>query len=617
MSLSKKQVLAGQRSGTGGLGKSILVALGLAIASSVLQAAPGNDNAWREGRILVKPKAGLSDAEFDKILKQGGGRAVGRLRKLGIHVVKVPPQAEDAVARALARNKHVKFAEKDMLVEASEFIPNDPKYAEGWHLPTIDAPLAWEMATAHGITIAILDTGVNNAHPDLANQIVAGWNSVSRNTDTADINGHGTKVAGTAAASTDNGIGVAAVGLGANIMPIRITNRSDGYAYWSDIANGLTWAADNGADVANISYSVTSSSSVSSAAQYMRKKMGLVVAAAGNDGSDPGWGDNPAIITVSATNASDGKASWSNYGSYVDVAAPGAGIRTTTKSGGYGSVSGTSFASPATAGVVALIMGANPDLSPDEIESILEASADDLVAGSDWHAYYGHGRVNSAVAVEMALGTEVTPMDYEAPQVTIFSPSTGSQVNGMITVDVNAVDNVGVTEVALYAGGSLLGTDSAAPYQFSWDSTQSWDGEIAFSAVAYDAAGNQGVSDDVVVEVDNVADVTDTVPPTVDISNPADGSTVSRTVAIRVQGWDDINVATLRLYIDGQLKSSAASASLDYSWNTRKAADGTYTIVAEATDTSGNSTTRSIQVTKGSGNDDDSGNGNKGKGKNK
>ena len=617
MSLSKKQVLAGQRSGNGGLGKSILVALGLAIASSVLQAAPGNDNAWREGRILVKPKAGLSDAEFDKILKQGGGRAVGRLRKLGIHVVKVPPQAEDAVARALARNKHVKFAEKDMLVEASEFIPNDPKYAEGWHLPTIDAPLAWEMATAHGITIAILDTGVNNAHPDLADQIVAGWNSVSRNADTADINGHGTKVAGTAAASTDNGIGVAAVGLGANIMPIRITNRSDGYAYWSDIANGLTWAADNGADVANISYSVTSSSSVSSAAQYMRKKMGLVVAAAGNDGSDPGWGDNPAIITVSATNASDGKASWSNYGSYVDVAAPGAGIRTTTKSGGYGSVSGTSFASPATAGVVALIMGANPDLSPDEIESILEASADDLVAGSDWHAYYGHGRVNSAVAVEMALGTEVTPMDYEAPQVTIFSPSTGSQVNGMITVDVNAVDNVGVTEVALYAGGSLLGTDSAAPYQFSWDSTQSWDGEIAFSAVAYDAAGNQGVSDDVVVEVDNVADVTDTSPPTVDISNPADGSTVSRTVAIRVQGWDDINVATLRLYIDGQLKSSAASASLDYSWNTRKAADGTYTIVAEATDTSGNSTTRSIQVTKGSGNDDDSGNGNKGKGKNK
>ncbi|RLQ20742.1 peptidase S8 [Seongchinamella sediminis] len=599
----------------------MLVALGLAIASGGLQAAPDSDNPWREGRILVKPKAGLSDAEFDRILKRQGGRAIGRLRKLGIKVVKVPPQAEDAVAKALARNRHIKFAEKDMLVEASEFIPNDPKYAEAWHLPTLKAPLAWEMTTAHGITIAILDTGVNSAHPDLVGQVVAGWNSVSRNADTEDVNGHGTKVAGTAAATTDNGIGVAAIGLGANIMPIRITNRSDGYAYWSDIANGLTWAADKGADVANISYSVTDSSSVTSAAQYMRKKMGLVVAAAGNDGSDPGWGDNPAIISVSATTSGDAKASWSNYGSYIDVAAPGVGIRTTTSSGSYGSVSGTSFASPATAGVIALIMGANPGLSPDEIESILEASADDLVDGSDWHAYYGHGRVNAAAAVEMALGTDQTSMDYEAPQVTIFSPSTGSTVNGMITVDVNAVDNVGVTEVALYVAGELVGTDSTAPYQFSWDSTQSWDGEVAFSAVAYDAAGNEGVSANVVVEVDNVADVTDTTPPAVDISNPADGSTVSRTVAIRVQGWDDVNVATVRLYINGQLKSSASSATLDYSWNTRKEADGAHTIVAEATDTSGNAATRSIQVNKGSGNDtgSDTGNdsGNKGNGKKK
>ena len=405
MSSQNQRFIAGRRKVNGTLTKVAMVALGLSVCSGVLQAAPQNDKAWREGQILVQPRAGLPEAEIEKILHQGGGKAIGRLRNLGIHIVQVAPRSEDAVARALSRNPHIKFAEKDMLVEATEYIPDDPQYAQAWHLPKVQAPLAWDMASAQGITIAILDSGVDTSHPDLAGQVVAGWNSVSGNSDTADINGHGTKVAGTAAAATDNAIGVAAIGFGANIMPVRITNRSDGYAYWSDIARGLTWAADNGADVANISYSATNSSSISSAAQYMRNKNGVVVVAAGNDGTNPGWGDNPAMISVSATTSSDSKASWSNYGSYIDVAAPGAGIRTTTNGGGYGAVSGTSFASPATAGLIALIMGANPDLSPDEIEAILEASADDLVAGSDWHAYYGHGRINAAAAVEMALNT--------------------------------------------------------------------------------------------------------------------------------------------------------------------------------------------------------------------
>ena len=615
MFIKNQKFLTDRRKVNVTLRKAVLVALGLSVCSGVLQAAPKDDKGWREGRILVQPRAGLPEAEVERILSQHGGRAIGRLRNLGIHIVQVPPQAEEAVARALAMNPHVKFAEKDMLVESTEFIPDDPRYGQAWHLPKVQASLAWEMATAEGVTIAILDTGVDASHPDLAGQLVAGWNSVSNNEDTADIYGHGTQVAGTAAATTNNSIGVAAIGLSANIMPIRISNRSDGGAYWSDIARGLTWAADHGADVANISYSVTNSSSVSSAAEYLRSKRGVVVVAAGNDGTDPGWGDNPAVISVSATTSSDSKASWSNYGDYIDVSAPGAGIQTTTNGGGYGSVSGTSFASPATAGLIALIMGANPDLSPDEIESILEASADDLVGGSDWHAYYGHGRINAAAAVAMALNAVTTPVDYEAPQVTIFSPSSGNTVNGLITVDVNAVDNVGVDEVVLYAGDELVGSDSVAPYQFSWDSRQFTDGEMTFTAFAYDAAGNEGTSVDVTTVVDNVPDVADSIPPIVDIKNPADGSTVSRTVAITVDGWDNVNVASVRLFIDGRLKSSASAASLDYSWNTRKVASGSHTILAEAVDTSGNSATTSIQVNIGSGSDSDGGGGGGSKGK--
>lgn len=597
--------------------RAALLALGLSVFCGELQAAPQSDKPWREGRILVKPLSGLQQGEFDQIVGRHGGKAIGRLRNMDVHVIQVPAQAEDAVAKALARNPHVSFAEKDMLVEATEITPDDPLFSDAWHLPVMRAPLAWEMATADGITIAILDTGVDSSHPDLSSQMVAGWNSVSSNSDSSDIMGHGTKVAGTAAATTNNLLGVSAIGWNANIMPIRVTNASEGWASYSDIANGLTWAADHGADVANISYNVSSSSTVTSAAQYMRNRGGVVVVAAGNDGVDTGLSDNPSLITVSATGADGDRASWSNYGNFIDVAAPGKAIRTTTLGGGYGSVSGTSFASPATAGLVALIMGANPDLSPDEIESILESTAHDPVEGLDWHTYYGHGRIDAADAVYAALLSESSPGDYESPQVAIISPSSGSSLSGMIVVDVSATDNVGVTEVSLFAGNEFIGADSSAPYRFSWDSTNYNDGEITFTASALDSAGNKGDSRGVDATVNNTSDVVDVAPPTLQISNPSDGSSVKRTVTVIVDAWDDVNIATINLYVNGQLKSSTSSASLSYGWNTRKEADGVHTIVAEALDTSGNTSSKSIQVQIGSSSDStgDTGKPNRGKGK--
>src|SRR5690606_17899218 len=119
----------------------------------------------------------------------------------------------------------------------------------------------------------------------------------------------------------------------------------------------------------NISYGATPSSTISSAARYMKSKGGLVVVSAGNTGMDPGFGDNPDLISVSATNSSDATTSWSSYGNFIDVAAPGASIVTTKMNNAIGSWNGTSFSSPATAGVVALIMSANPHLTPSEVES--------------------------------------------------------------------------------------------------------------------------------------------------------------------------------------------------------------------------------------------------------
>jgi thermitase len=470
-------------------------------------AAAAESKPFREGIVLVQPRVGLPPAAFERILSQHGGQAIERrLQGLNVYLVQVPPQAEEAVARALAKNPHIAFAEVDMAVPPADMAvapaaltPNDPQFNNAWHLPQIGLLDAWSDARGDGILVAVLDTGVDGMHPDLADKLEPGWNVASDSGDTSDVNGHGTTVAGTVAAATDNATGVASVAWNARILPVRITDRGDGWASYSDIADGLRWAADQDADVANISYAVSNSGTVTNAASYMKQAGGVVVVAGGNDGTDPGYSDNAAIISVSATTSSDSKASWSNYGDFIDVAAPGVSILTTTRSGGYGNWSGTSFASPVAAGVVSLVLSADPTLTPDEAESILEQSALD-VAGTATHPYYGHGRVDAAAAVALAL--QGTSPDTEAPTVSIFEPVAGAAVSDLVSVSVSATDNVGVSEVQLFAGGQLVGSDLNAPYEFSWDSTQVADGPVILSARGLDAAGNEGIAE-ITVTVDN------------------------------------------------------------------------------------------------------------------
>lgn len=582
------------------IASKFLVSIPLIAIFGMLFSAPVLSANYKEGRILVQPRAGLSDQALENIIKPHGGKSIRKLPQLNIKIIEVPVQAEDAVARALSKNKDISFAEKDMAVEISEFIPNDPQYSSAWHLPNMNLNSAWDITRGEGITVAILDSGVDAAHPDLASQMVSGWNVVSNNTETSDVNGHGTAVAGVVAAATNNNLAVASVAWNASLMPVRVTNQSDGWTYWSDIAEGVIWAVDHGADVANISYEISASDTITSAAQYMRNKGGVVVASAGNDNTDLGRSDNPYIITVAATDRGDVKASFSNYGALVDVTAPGNYIMTTKRGGSTGYWWGTSFSAPATAGVVALIMAANPDLTPDEVEAVLEDSADDLVSGYDWHAYFGHGRVNAGSAALMAMNTvSVEPIDTTAPNVTIFSPADNLTVSGLVNVEVAADDDFGVREVSLYADNQLVGVDTTEPYQFSWDSTTSGDGTTVFTAYAVDQSDNESVPSEVSVQVKNIPDVDDITAPVISISNPEDGSNVKRTVSIRVSAYDDIMLKSIELYIDNVLKMSSTDNTLAYSWNTRKASDGPHIIEAIATDTNGNSSQYTINVSTG------------------
>lgn len=566
------------------------VLLGCVFASGSALAGNAPAESWVPGRLLVQPKPGLPEKELAKILKAQGAKSIGKIDAINVHVVQLPPNASDeAVAALLAKNPHLKFAERDMIVKA-DATADDPYFASAWHLPKIGAPAAWDVASGDGITIAILDTGVDSTHPDLAGKIVPGWNFYDNNANTSDVYGHGTMVAGSAAAMSNNQIGITGVAIDAKIMPVRISDPA-GYGSWSIIASALTWSADNGAKVANISYSVSGSTTVQSAAQYMKNKGGLVVVSAGNSGAEVITAASNTMLSVSATDSNDVLAGWSSYGAYVDLSAPGVGIWVTTNGGGYGTASGTSFASPVTAAVAAMMFSASPGLTPDNVENLLESTALDL-GGAGWDKYYGYGRVDAAAAVQAAAAAR--SLDTQPPTGSITSPGAGSSVKGIVSVNVSATDNVGVTRVELLANDSIVASDITAPYSFSWDSQSVPDGAATLTAYAYDAAGNYSSSTVAVT----VANGTDTAPPVPTIQNPAGGATVKGTVSVAGAATDNVGVAGLALYIDGKRVASSTTSSLNYSWNTRKASSGNHTLRLDATDTAGNMGTRQVTVNK-------------------
>ena len=561
------------------------VAIAVAATAPAVQAV--QPDRFAAGRILVSPRAGLPAKEFDKIIKTHGAHGARKLGALNVYVVDMPPGREKALLQALERNPHVRFAELDGEVSA-QMIPSDTYYATSWHLPKISAPAAWDVATGSGVTIAILDGGVEATHPDLAARIVPGWNFFDNNSNTGDVTGHGTKVAGVAAAIGNNALGATGGAWNAKIMPMRITNASGSITYYSTVANALTWAADRGARVANISFIISHVASVQTAAQYMRSKGGVVVASSGNSGAYITHANSPAIMTVGGTTSADARASWSAYGPIVDLTAPGEGIRTTSIGGSYGAYSGTSFASPLAASVVALMLSANPALQPSQVDSILAATADDLGAvGRD--DYFGSGRINAGRAV--AAAKSAASSDTSVPVVSASVPS--STIKGIATVSATATDNVGVVRVELYAGTALVASDTAAPYSFSWDSSSRVDGVVALVVNAYDAAGNIGSKTLNVTVANNSA--IDSTAPVVTVDNPKTGSTITGNVAVTVAATDNVAVTSTSLYIDGALKASGNGA-LSYTWNTRKA-KGTHTVSATARDAAGNTSTQSVQVT--------------------
>lgn len=574
----------------------LLAALAIAMTTAALGQATSGPDAYVGGRVLVQARPGLPVDELDRILKAHGGRRAQTIKRINVHIVELPPQANVvAVVQALRKNRHLRFAELDGIVQPA-FYPNDPYYSNAWHLPRIQAGAAWDRAQGDGITIAILDSGADTAHPDLQPQLLPGWNHFDNNSDVSDVSGHGTAVAGIAAAAGNNGVGVTSVGMRSKLMPLRVTDTT-GNGYYSLMAAALVTAADSGARVANISFlGVSTSSSVDSAAQYFRSKGGVVVVSGGNTGDLRADPPRASLTVVAATDTADRRASFSSWGDYIDIAAPGVSLVTTLRGSSYGGLGGTSASAPVVAGVYALMMSAKPGLSPAALDEILFSSAVDLGAAG-WDPEYGYGRVDAAAAVSKASQTFAT--DSAPPTVAITSP-TGGTASGLVPVDVSASDDTGVTRVELYANNALVASDTTSPYGFTVDASQYADGQLTLVAKAYDAANNAGESAPVTLSVAN-----DSVPPTVMILSPSNGSTVSGTVTVSVSALDNVKVAKVSLSIDGSEVAVSYGSSLKYSWSVpaakgkgRGKSGAPSSLTARATDGAGNVATASITVTR-------------------
>lgn len=415
--------------------KKIVIASVAAVAmgfGGITLAAPGNaaPQSSITGQIIVKFR---DNGVAGGVLRQNGLSEGAGIGSTGAHLVKVPAGKESQLIESLSRNPAVEYAERDELVTAatadeyfkSQYaLQNEGQsftnkagtltVAGGTRDADVDAPEAWKkVPEVSGTRVAIVDSGVAIDHDDISDKVAARANfsdtKIAKPED-YDKYGHGTHVAGIVAA-THNSIGVAGVCPDCTILDAKVLN-SSGVGSSSAIANGINWAVENGAKVINMSLGQrVSSRTLETAVNNAWNRGVVIVAAAGNAGTQAKIypGAYPNVIAVAATDNRDVKASFSTYGGWVDLAAPGVNVFSTfpnhpfvlgTQNGrstGYDIGSGTSMASPIVAGVAALVWSTSADIDNDAVRDKVELTADRITGtGTNWV----HGRVNACKAVD-------------------------------------------------------------------------------------------------------------------------------------------------------------------------------------------------------------------------
>ena len=421
----------------------VMAALLYGCRASVVRADPADADG---STFLVSVRSGMAE---DRVLADLGLAVVDRIPQLGVVVVaprSLPPTLSETerddrdsqLVTQLNKRPEVAWAEVNRtwavtpVVEAFDgglaaLGVSDPLAGQQYSLDRMQVAAAWDASRGDGVTVAVLDTGADFSHPDLAGKFVSrGKDFVNGDDDATDDHGHGTHVAGILGAATNNGVGMAGVGYNVRVLPGKVLG-ANGSGATDGIARGIVWAADQGARVINMSLGGSGvSPTLEQAVNYAWGKGAVVVCAAGNDGTSvPQY---PAAYTncvsVAATDQADRRASFSNYSSTVDVAAPGVQVLGTVRGGRYEAWSGTSMATPNVAGVAALIAAAHPTWTNGQIRAALEQTADEVG---------GWKRVNAARAVGAPAGPTLTP----APTVNWPTATPAPDRDGQIVVAIN------------------------------------------------------------------------------------------------------------------------------------------------------------------------------------
>ncbi|WP_239617400.1 S8 family peptidase [Cohnella mopanensis] len=372
----------------------------------------GNASHYAVDEIVVKFRAPLTDRQLLQLRKDLDLSVVRFTGKTYVF------RSKKHDTKALKKYFHDKFdpefVEPHYLYMTNDsgngasIVPNDTLYSEyQWNLPEIATENGWNISKGStDVVVAVLDTGVQADHPDLQGRLVKGTNIVDPSSPPDDDVGHGTHVAGIIAAKVDNNEGIAGMTWYTKIMPVKVLDSSGAGSTYS-VAEGIIWATDHGAKVINMSLgNYAEAQFLHDALKYAYDHGVVLVAASGNDNTDrPGYpAAYPEVIAVSATDADESRAEYSNYGDYIDVAAPGTSIPSTYPGSRYAALSGTSMASPHVAALASLIRTANASLTNVEVMDLLRHTAKDLGA-SGRDKDYGYGQIDVQSALQTAHGT--------------------------------------------------------------------------------------------------------------------------------------------------------------------------------------------------------------------
>ncbi|MEN2766672.1 S8 family peptidase [Ornithinibacillus xuwenensis] len=349
---------------------------------------------YAKGEVIVKFKDKVSVSSKNKVLADVGATLQADVDAVASPFSVLEVNNVEEVVKALSNNPNVEYAEPNYELHAT-WTPNDTYFSTSYQygLFNTDANLAWDVARgSSGQEVAVLDTGVDYNHPDLNGKVIRGYDFVQNDNYPMDQNGHGTHVAGIAAAETNNATGIAGMAPNTRILAVRVLD-ANGSGSLADIADGIIYAADAGAEVINLSLGCNcDTQTLEDAVNYAWNSGVVVVAAAGNDGVSTTF--EPAsyanVIAVGAVDSNNQKASFSNWGTWVDVMAPGVDIASTYPGNSYVYLSGTSMASPFVAGQAALLTGQGR--SNSQVRAAIENTADSM---SGVGYYVEHGLINA------------------------------------------------------------------------------------------------------------------------------------------------------------------------------------------------------------------------------